>query len=362
MSCIGWGVSSGGGGASVPDDDARAERATRGTNQAARSWGAVATAIEAAYRIVEGGDGQLAALAETLGVDAWRCADDDGASEVGFVSPALAGTGLAEPTFVAHTVSDGARCALEVFRARPSSHRAPLDETLLLAVAPHVARAARLRLRLHEATAASREPAALVQALPVPAFLVDGGARVLLGNDVATELLQTNPRLRVANGTLGGGSPADTATLLARIANVACGPREGRAEAVVLRGLAEAPVRLVLSRFPSRAGWASSHLDRARVLVLVMDPASARPLDRALVETLYELTPTEASLACGLAEGSSVHDLARDRSLSLHTVRTHFKRIFDKTGTHRQAELVRLLAVVACGSLLPVWADDDPGT
>lgn len=356
MSCIGWGVSRGEKGADSPDEPAPGEPSSRGGT----TWAATAAAIEAAYGIADGGDAQLEALAERLGVDGWRCRHDDPAGEVGFASAVMAEAGAPKATFVAHTLCDGARFSLEVFRTDRSRHSGPVDETRILAVAPHLARAA--RLRLHGANGRTRELAALVAALPVPAFVLDGCARVLLRNEVATALLRTGPLLRVANGTLRAGTPADTGMLLARITKVACGSRDAPAEALVLRGFSEAPVRLALSPLVSPLGSGPSDLGAARVLALVMDPATARPLDRALVETLYELTPTEAALACGLVEGQTVHDLARDRSLSLHTVRTHLKRILDKTGTHRQAALVRLLAVVACASPPLVCDEPDPAT
>nr|WP_324683339.1 LuxR C-terminal-related transcriptional regulator [Mycobacterium sp. 94-17] len=38
--------------------------------------------------------------------------------------------------------------------------------------------------------------------------------------------------------------------------------------------------------------------------------------------------------------------MAESAAVSITTVRTHIQRIFRKTGTHRQAELVRLLVAV----------------
>jgi len=55
------------------------------------------------------------------------------------------------------------------------------------------------------------------------------------------------------------------------------------------------------------------------------------------------LTPTEAELAAALAEGRTLAEFAEARGCSEQTGRTHLKRILEKTGTSRQADLVRVL-------------------
>ncbi|MFZ0772522.1 MAG: helix-turn-helix transcriptional regulator [Candidatus Sulfotelmatobacter sp.] len=62
---------------------------------------------------------------------------------------------------------------------------------------------------------------------------------------------------------------------------------------------------------------------------------------------LYGLTRGEAALAVLLVQGKSIDDAAAELFISPHTARTHLKRIFMKTYTHRQTELVvRILTIV----------------
>jgi DNA-binding CsgD family transcriptional regulator len=68
--------------------------------------------------------------------------------------------------------------------------------------------------------------------------------------------------------------------------------------------------------------------------------------ERSLI-SLYGLTRGEASLAAKLIQGKSIEDAASELFVSPHTARTHLKRIFMKTDTHRQPELVvRMLLTV----------------
>jgi DNA-binding CsgD family transcriptional regulator len=58
---------------------------------------------------------------------------------------------------------------------------------------------------------------------------------------------------------------------------------------------------------------------------------------------LFDLTPAEVKLAIALASGRTVQQAALDASITLSSARTYLDRIFRKTGTHQQSQLVALL-------------------
>ena len=64
---------------------------------------------------------------------------------------------------------------------------------------------------------------------------------------------------------------------------------------------------------------------------------------RGVLRAALGLTATEAEVALALAQGASASSIARERDISLETVRSHLKTIFAKTGTQRQATLVALI-------------------
>jgi DNA-binding CsgD family transcriptional regulator len=78
-------------------------------------------------------------------------------------------------------------------------------------------------------------------------------------------------------------------------------------------------------------------------LLLVLDPDARRGVPVDLLRRVYGLTAAEARVAQRLAQGRSIESIAADLGVCVHTARNHLKQIFDKTGTHRQAELVALL-------------------
>jgi DNA-binding CsgD family transcriptional regulator len=91
--------------------------------------------------------------------------------------------------------------------------------------------------------------------------------------------------------------------------------------------------------------------DRLPLAVRVIPLASAADAAPSpgsdLLRAAYGLTRAEARLAHALAEGASVGGAARRFAVSAETARSQLKAIFAKTGTGRQADLVRLAAALA---------------
>ncbi|MCX8474813.1 MAG: hypothetical protein MT490_03350 [Sphingomonas sp.] len=67
---------------------------------------------------------------------------------------------------------------------------------------------------------------------------------------------------------------------------------------------------------------------------------------RAMVSALcraHGLTATESELAMHLVGGATVENAANRMHIQIQTARAYLKQVFAKTGTHRQAELVRAI-------------------
>ena len=66
------------------------------------------------------------------------------------------------------------------------------------------------------------------------------------------------------------------------------------------------------------------------------------------MRALYGFTRAEATFVEHLLRGTSVEDAADLLCISLHTARTHLKRILMKADTGRQAELLRVILTSSC--------------
>jgi DNA-binding CsgD family transcriptional regulator len=98
----------------------------------------------------------------------------------------------------------------------------------------------------------------------------------------------------------------------------------------------------------------------AAAIVVIVDHERETHLPPACLRELFDLTPAEAEVALLVLRGQGLQFVADELRVTLSTVRVHLQRVFEKTGTRRQAELVRLLAEVeACH--VPRRSDDLDG-
>jgi DNA-binding CsgD family transcriptional regulator/PAS domain-containing protein len=89
---------------------------------------------------------------------------------------------------------------------------------------------------------------------------------------------------------------------------------------------------------PILASHVAPHL-----VVYINEPNAPTAAPKARIAELFELSPTEAALVVELVRGRTLAEAAAHINITEQTARSYSKRIFSKTGTRRQAELVRLI-------------------
>lgn len=83
-----------------------------------------------------------------------------------------------------------------------------------------------------------------------------------------------------------------------------------------------------------------------KALLVIVDPDNRPQPPKAMLRNLFGLTNGEADVALRVANGQGLAPISEELSVSVATVKTHLQHVFDKTDTHRQAELVRLLSAL----------------
>ena len=81
--------------------------------------------------------------------------------------------------------------------------------------------------------------------------------------------------------------------------------------------------------------------------ILLLTPLGGpRAPSTELLRSLFDLTQSEARIAAGLAKGQSLETIAAAGTITIETARSYLRRVLEKTGCHRQAELVALLSTI----------------
>ncbi len=214
---------------------------------------------------------------------------------------------------------------------------------------PHFGRAMKLQLRLRAAAVEASSATDALDRLPQAMFLVDARGGIAFANRAAEALLARADGVRANAAGLCAATAAQTASLRRLIGRAvgAVGALRSGGSMRLDRPSGRRALSVMVT--PLRAGaqpeWVPGSLPAA--VVLVADPdAEAATVAPGQLRALYGLTPAEAALAARVASGGGVKAAARALGIAPSTARTHLHRVFDKTGTARQAELAALLATL----------------
>ena len=236
--------------------------------------------------------------------------------------------------------SSGSLTVVTVLRAERAGLVTEAEKQVFARLLPHVRRAIDIHRRLYGVRLQRDGALQALDALHIGMVLTDRAGRPIFANRVAEEILSRGDGLALVRGQLCAARPQDTRKLSALI--------QGAAR--TSRGLGEEPGGIL--SLPTGAGTAITvlvspcprlgMLEPAALVFLGTPPGSLR-LEGHSVAQRYGLTRAEAKLLQALVDGGRLTDYADRAGITLNTAKTHLKQIFAKTGSRRQADLIRLV-------------------
>jgi DNA-binding CsgD family transcriptional regulator len=217
------------------------------------------------------------------------------------------------------------------------------DIALYKLITPHLQRAVQINLKTAKMEIDQAASMEALNRLNEPVLFVDVNAAVVFANSTADRLFVAGGGLGQRHGILQCKVPSETAALHAMIAK--CGENALRSSGGFLalsRGAGRLPLTLMVAAIPIRGPyWFHDRLPVA--IIFATDPERIPKPASSQLQDQFGLTPAQAAFAVEILRGNGIQAAADRLSISLATARTHLARVFDKTGTQRQSELVRLL-------------------
>lgn len=252
-------------------------------------------------------------------------------------------------------VSRSNTLVLAVHRPITASAFEAADRMRLNRLLPHLERAGQMQEALAIADLHRRSAHEALNRLALAVILLAGDGRIVFANAAADGLLRTGEGLMALRGRLAARDPTAASALQHAIATAAAiaGGRGAEPGAIVQ---VRRPDRRPLSALvvPLAASRPLRLFADAAVVVFITDPDRQRRLPLATLAKLYRLTPAEARLMQALVAGERIEDYAEGCGISITTTKTQLSRLFDKTDTSRQSDLISL----ALRDLLGWLADD----
>lgn len=210
----------------------------------------------------------------------------------------------------------------------------------------HLMNAVRVARRMALERTEADELADMVDRLNFGVVLLDRHSRVLQANRFAGELFRRREGLMMQKGQLLAVRPADRAAFSRLLHD---------AVSVHLAESPDAPIGVNLYRPAPRRPMCAAAIPlprlhgnpfaerRSAVALIITDPDRESEVSGEALKHRFGLTAAEARLARSFAQGVSLRVAADQTGLTYETARSYLKGIFQKTGTTRQTELLRLL-------------------
>lgn len=210
-------------------------------------------------------------------------------------------------------------------------------------LAPHLRRAITISGLLDVAADTATTFQAALNATASGVVLVATDMRLLYANDAAAAMLRANDPVLTLGGKLALRHELVPGQLEAAVRSASEDEahlgRRGIGIPTRLRNGAPISINVMpLDRRSSRGGMGSA----ATAAVFIANAAAPIEMPSDAMQLLYELTPAEERVFELIVAGHTTGEIAQTLGILPGTVRSQLLRVFDKTGRHTRADLVRL--------------------
>ena len=211
-------------------------------------------------------------------------------------------------------------------------------------VAPHARRAVLIGKAIDQRANEAATFADILDSLSAGLFLIDANGRIVHANAAGRGLLGADDFLLSIDGRLVARDRKVNRTLQEAFADTADLEIGSKGIALPLTAQdGECHVAHVLplgAGAPARAGVPRM----VTAAVLICKATLETPSSPEVIGRAYQLTPAELRVLLGIVNIGGIPEIATALGVADCTIRTHVGRLFDKTGTGRQADLVKLVA------------------
>lgn len=237
------------------------------------------------------------------------------------------------------------RIGIVSYTTRASRGVIAIEEQRFLALlSPHLRRASLIGDLLDRARITASLYRGALDNLAAPVVLTGANGAILYANMRAEGMFSAQGPILSRNGVLHAQNPVAARALLDAIAGAARTDVSLGARGIGLPISATGQPPAVAYVLPLTEGTARAAFHPACAAVFVSTTTSASPPPDAVLTTLFDLTPAEVRVLMQIGGGSTASKSAASLGIGENTLKTHLSRIFAKTSTKRQADLVKLIS------------------
>jgi len=210
---------------------------------------------------------------------------------------------------------------------------------------PHFYRALEINRRFNDSNQEHQFTNSLIDQIPIGIIVVNARRQIVSSNKRAYEIIHDKLGLGIIDGKFYINDKKHDQILNQYIVNLTNKNNEIYKNTTYSIAINQQD-QIGLSLLISADTYCNNHYDdnaERRVSIFIASPYNQHSISLDVLQSLFQLTPAEARLTALLANAISIDESAKTNHVSIHTARTQLKSIFQKTNTHKQTELVKLV-------------------
>lgn len=235
------------------------------------------------------------------------------------------------------------KIGLSIYRSSDEPEFDILERGRLDIVASHLAQAIQLRRMVDAKEEIVRSARTALQHVPTSVALLGRRGEALLSSAKFAEMTARSAYLSVLDGYVVLRDPGQQARFLDHLGALSSKSSTPLTFLFETNGTERlyGTVRSLL-RSLSQTEWPTANENAIAVLILESVPTIEAPEAERISEALG-ISPAQGRLVAALVAGKSIKEYAFEAGISIHTARTHLKKVFLTLDVQSQAGLVRLV-------------------
>jgi DNA-binding CsgD family transcriptional regulator/PAS domain-containing protein len=221
------------------------------------------------------------------------------------------------------------------------------EQHFLALLSPHIRRAALIGDLLDQSRVMTNLYRTALDGLETAVVLSDASATVLYANAQAQKMFSAQTPIISNGGKLKAANDRATAALVDALLRTVGdeGSLGRRGIGIPVSAPGEPPA--VAYVLPLTQGSERAVYRPATAAVFISTAAKAAPTPETTLITLFDLTPAEARVMARIGGGMTSLETAKTLDISENTLKTHLGRVFVKTSSDRQADLMKIMQDIA---------------
>ena len=247
-----------------------------------------------------------------------------------------------------HFVRSGSCVArIGVHRSKQAGEFSKDDQQFLSRLVPHIQKAFKISRHIQEVKNTCQTATDTLDHMAIGIILINATGKPIYVNKSAESFTRSDSNLILKPFGLYTEIPHENIALQQFIQQATQGNRENRLKTggamTLCQTSSNQSLSIVITPLGENKTVLGLNVPQATAAIFISDSEQQQDLSSVLLRGLYKLTKAEAKLVNELVNGFSPNEIAERFGISKHTVRAQLKAIFQKTGTKRQTELVKLV-------------------